>query len=153
MNEIHEIGNSSKEAFWRWPWIVRKRPATLEEYEDIAWNARSGFWKGSEPSPLLDKRFTDDPSLYFRYELQPLSLMVPFGTIGLILLGGNFFLHPGIWMHGHDDYTGLLRMLMIFIGAFCIFMAWPRYRDIRTTPEEEQETEEIRERIRSRGHV
>jgi hypothetical protein len=104
--------------------------------------------KASEQSaPLADERFTVDPDKHYRYEAKSLHIIAIFGSLGLALQIGQFFVPRGLLMAGGSDFTGYLRLAMIILGSYFIFAAWPRYRDLRSTPEEEAATEAMRERF------
>jgi hypothetical protein len=89
-------------------------------------------------------------SQYHRYEYRPLYVSVPCGFFAVVLMVGQFFVPYPTWMVGAYDLTGVLRLLMIFLGAYLIFFAWPRYRYLGISPEEESATEELRDRMRQR---
>jgi len=120
-------------------------PASPAHSVNDYYEAPFNFWKASEPSPLLDERYTIDPAKFFRYEFKPLRVMLPFGTLGVLLMAGQFLVPYKLVMVSGEDWTGLLRLGMILAGSVCIFLAWPRYRDLRISEEEEAETEALRE--------
>ena len=106
------------------------------------------WWKATgQQSALEDQYYAEDPRRFWRYEAKPPGIMVPFGTLAILLLAGQMFVPPHTWMSGRDDLTGVLRLAMLMLGGFCAFHAWPHYRDRRMTPEEVARTEEVRERI------
>jgi hypothetical protein len=118
---------------------------SVNEYFEVPYN----FWQATaaKPAPVLDRYYSEDEGKYFRYELKPLGVMLPFGTLGLLLVAGQMLVPYHLWQVGRDDMTGYLRLAMFLGGAFCVFMAWPRYRDLRTNDAEEAATEEVRDRI------
>jgi hypothetical protein len=122
VNEMHELANSVRERKW---WSLSGK---LGVYDS-------------------DSRFREDPSRYFRYEFPPLSTVIPYVTAGVLLLVSQVFVHANMWTAGGEDMTGLLRLGMIMLGAFSMFMAWPRYRDLRDPPGQDEETEAAHERI------
>lgn len=73
--------------------------------------------------------------------------MLPLLAIGVMLFILQWFVPYGRMLIGDNDYTGYLRLAMLLAGAYCIFLAWPRWRDSRISDEEEEEIEALRERL------
>ena len=117
---------------------------------------RVDYWgsvrKACRHTEQADKRFSIDSERTFRYIARPLHIMVPLGTIGVLLFVLQHFVPARTWYVDAKDYTGYIRLLLILAGAYCLFLAWPRYRDMRVTDEEEAQTEEFRERLRRLRH-
>ncbi|MDQ3022844.1 MAG: hypothetical protein M3R04_00445 [bacterium] len=123
-----------------------KEPTVPERAENVDYWA-SVVKASEQAAPLADDRFTKDPDEHFRYEAKPVHVIAIFGSLAAILLVGQFFVPYQLLQVGKTDYTGFLRLAMIILGSYFVFAAWPRHRDTRISAEEEQATEEMRERF------
>lgn len=85
-------------------------------------------------SEAKETRFTESESDHYKYKLRPLWQTGLFGMLALAFLVGQWFLPEvnealgeplgGKW----DGNLGIIRMCMMFAGAFCAFIAWPKYQ-------------------------
>jgi hypothetical protein len=103
-------------------------------------------WQSGNPSftgwlsAFLD-RFGDFYGLegsIMRYRLKPWPLTYGCGLAGIALWVLQWWMPEwnAAWGRPLGDYTGLLRMGMMFAGALCIFAAWPDYIRDSESPEE-----------------
>ena len=89
-----------------------------------------------------EARFSESESDYYNYKPRPLWQIGLFGVSALALFAGQWFM-PEINEALGDPFgwsiagkLGIIRMLMMFAGAFCAFMAWPKYQHVNHSDEE-----------------
>lgn len=90
---------------------------------------------------MREQRYTDPEENYWSYAPKPMHIMVPFGLLGTALLAGQHLLYINYlgWADVLDPWTGYVRLGLILLGAYMLFIAWPwRYHN-RMTPQEARE--------------
>lgn len=98
------------------------------------------FYAGGSLSAYLDRmmEFMRLEPRSMRYRFKPWPIMLGFGVLGVALWVLQWWL-PELnesWGQPFGDSTGWVRFGMMFIGAWCLIIAWPYYLRKGETPEQ-----------------
>lgn len=103
-----------------------------------------------------EARHSDHEGKYWHYHAQPLWQIVLFGLISVVLIIGQFWFPEEYiamgepWGPASTTALAWARLGAFFVGAYCAFMAWPRYRHIHQTEEEAREQAQFREKFHNK---
>lgn len=114
----------------RTPVITVAQAEAREVHDDYnRWARRKKIYAEAK-----EARFTESESEYYKYKARPLWQTGLFGTLAVALIVGQIFMPEinealGEPLGGTaDGKLGITRMFMMFAGAYCAFIAWPKYK-------------------------
>jgi hypothetical protein len=78
-----------------------------------------------------DLSYTDSADNYLYYQAKPLHVILFFSTLALLLIVGQLYIPVLNEFLGEPlEYPGWIRLCMLILGGYCIFMAWPYRKQI-----------------------
>jgi hypothetical protein len=75
-----------------------------------------------------EDRYTNPGERYWQYRAKPVRISLVFGAFAVLLIVGQLWLEDlAQALGGPLPYIGWWRLLAFIAGAYCAFIAWPRY--------------------------
>ncbi len=87
-----------------------------------------------------DLSYTDSAENYFYYVAKPPHVIVLFSGLALMLIVGQLYIPMLNGLLGQPlMYPGWIRLCMLLLGGYCVFMAWPYRKQINMDETEKAE--------------
>jgi len=115
---------------------------------------KHGFFRIREEAVRSNREdsFTTSESELMEYKSRPLGQVIVFGLLAVIFFSARFWLFPLDEALGNPlgRNLGWITLCSMFVGAYCAFMAWPKYKYKGLSDEEHDERVKSREEFRKK---
>ncbi len=120
LGEMHEYVNAQEERYWQ---AMERAFANQDE-----------------------ARFTEDEDRRMHYEAKPVYVWLPggFAAVFLFWFQHYIFLHHADWGAPFGGLDGYVRLGLLLLGGYCVFIAWPWRRLNGQTASDREAAKQLR---------